>query len=112
MYIRIKSRSLAAKLSDFSHLNSFYLTASFNDHAEKLRGIGFSLPPIAGESLLPGAAFGPASRRNCLGFAVVHREQPKQVAYRQLEWHWYEWRGRHNRIQRSDIREVSYKRYP
>jgi hypothetical protein len=34
-----------------------------------------------------------------------------ETAYRMVEWHWVEWHGR-DRYDRSDFREVPYKRYP
>jgi hypothetical protein len=35
-----------------------------------------------------------------------------ETAYRQVEWHWKEFRGRYDTEDRSKIVEVPYKRYP
>lgn len=79
--------------------------------ARRLREAGFSDSLSVGERVLPRPV-GPRTTFNAEGDYLVHRDQPMEVAYRQVEWHWTEFRGRYDRVQRSDIRDVPYKRYP
>ncbi|MDH3354829.1 MAG: hypothetical protein OEL79_06410, partial [Chromatiales bacterium] len=46
------------------------------------------------------------------GFDIVHRDQEKETAYRQAEWHWKEFRGRYDTRECSKIVEIPYQRYP
>jgi hypothetical protein len=78
-------------------------------HETKLAEIGF-------ERLEPGAAVlpapqGPISLFNAEGKNLVHKDQPKEVAYRQIEWEWTEWHGPYE-VRQSDFRYVPYDRYP
>lgn len=81
------------------------------DHPTHLPDLGFSEPLKAGETVLPPAS-GPVSRRNAEGDEIVHRDQPQETAFRQVEWRWEEFRGRYGREERSRIVDVPYKRYP
>jgi hypothetical protein len=72
-------------------------------------GFGEELSP--GERILPSDVFGPVSRFNANGKNLVHRDRDMETAYRMVEWHWVEWHGPY-RHDRSDFREVPYKRYP
>ena len=76
-----------------------------------LRRAGFSGELLAGERVLPSTVFGPVSRFNANGKELVHRNREMETAYRIIEWHWVEWHGPY-RHDRSDFREVPYKRYP
>ena len=82
---------------------------------ERFRGrlieIGFSPAIASGERVLP-AAVGARSRYNAEGEFEIHKDQPRETAYRQVEWHWKEFRGRYERVDRWDIRDVPYQRYP
>ena len=80
--------------------------------SEKLTGMGFSPALQPGESLLPPAKYGPVSRFNANGAYIVHRDQPMETAYRTVEWHWTEWRGRYDTEEQSKFVDVPYKRYP
>jgi hypothetical protein len=80
-------------------------------HDAALKREGFSSPLSVGETLLPGPR-GKVSTYNAEGGYIVHRDQPMETAYRQQAWSWYEFRGRYNRVLRSRIVEIPYKRYP
>ena len=77
-----------------------------------LKQIGFSSAPVNGETVLPAPLFGPISRYNADGRVMVHKNLPMETAYRQIEWHWTEWRGRYDSEEQSKIVDVPYKRYP
>jgi hypothetical protein len=76
-----------------------------------LARIGFTDQIQVGESVLPSRSFGPVSRFNALGKYKVHRDQPKETAYRTVIWHWTEYHGQ-DRVEQSGVREVPYERYP
>jgi hypothetical protein len=80
--------------------------------ARRLYRIGFSSNLTIGETVLPPADFGPISKFNAEGTYQVHRNRPMETCYRLVEWHWQEWNGRYDRVDRSKIVEVPYKRYP
>lgn len=82
-----------------------------SDHRPKLAEVGFPADLRAGESLLPPTS-GPVSTFNAEGKFLIHRDQPMETAYRQVEWTRMEWRGRYDRVEVSDIRDVPYERYP
>ena len=89
----------------------FAATAPVDRLATLLR-VGFTKKLDEGERVLPTPGFGPISRYNALGKLLKHKDQPKETAYRQAEWHWKEWRGRYDRVDRSKIVDIPYKRYP
>jgi len=76
----------------------------------RLQRVGFTSKAEVGERVLP-SALGPASRYNAHGGTLVHRGQPMETVYRQIEWTWIEWHGR-DRVEKTDFRDVPYKRYP
>lgn len=76
-----------------------------------LRELGFTSELEIGETVLP-APVGPVSRFNADGKFRIHRDQPMETAYRMAEWHWKEWHGRYDRVERSKIVDVPYERYP
>lgn len=77
---------------------------------DRLARIGLSLDAEDGTTALP-APVGPVSRYNAEGKWQIHRDRPKETAYRQVEWHWYEFRGR-DKVEMSDVKDVPYQRYP
>jgi len=77
-----------------------------------LNKIGFSKNPSIGQSVLPASVFGTVSYYNSEGKYIVHKDKPKETAYRQVEWHWTEWRGRYDSEDQSKIVDVPYERYP
>ena len=72
-----------------------------------LARLGFSKPPQNGESLLPSPHFGPVSLFNAEGKQIIHKDRPKETAYRTIEWRWNEWHGP-ERVEKSDFRDVPY----
>lgn len=77
-----------------------------------LRDAGFTKNLEIGDSILPDASFGPVSRFNAEGRFQVHKNRPMETAFRMTEWHWREWRGRHDYEEMSKFVDVPYKRYP
>lgn len=113
MYIRKKVRSLEAHLKPFAPDQGFYVVfAGLEGRLADVAKVGFTVPPAAGERLLPSGEFGIASRRNADGEEIVHKDQPLETHYRQREWTWKEFRGRYDYEEKSKIVEVPYKRYP
>ena len=74
--------------------------------------IGFSAARGVGETVLPAPVFGPVSRYNANGQYIIHRDQPKETAYREVDWHWEEFRGPYETESVSKIVDVPYERYP
>lgn len=113
MFIRKKVKSLEAHLKPFTPADSFYVVfTGLEGRLSEVAKVGFSVPPVAGERLLPSADFGIASRRNADGEEIVHKDQPLEIHHRQREWTWKEFRGRYDYEERTKIVEVPYKRYP
>jgi hypothetical protein len=79
--------------------------------ARRLTAAGFTERLEPGETVLP-APIGPTTRFNAEGGYIVHKDQPMETAYRQIEWTWTEFRGRYDREEVSKIVDVPYKRYP
>lgn len=80
-------------------------------HKSRLTQAGFSKSLAAGETVLP-TPVGPVSAFNANGKYNIHKDKPKETAYRQQEWTWYEFHGRYDRIEKSKIVDVPYERYP
>jgi len=78
---------------------------------QKLSRMGFSEEWTDGESLLPPASAGPSCRKNAEGWLIVHRDQPKETAYREFLWSWTEYHGPYE-YEESRIVEQPYQRYP
>ncbi len=113
MRINRKTRNIAKYLRHIKQGKSYFLGLPIEEvHFDILQRLGFNLPPTQGERVLPDGIFGAASHKNAYGFEIVHREQPKETAYRLMEWKWKEFRGRYDSVERSKIVEVPYKRYP
>ena len=72
-----------------------------------LKLIGFLEPFQKGQSILP-TAVGSISKYNSTGKIIIHRDQPLETAYRQVDWHWQQWDDSWH----SRIVDVPYKRYP
>lgn len=73
---------------------------------------GFPIERKKGECILPAANFGPVSLYNAEGKFIIQKDQPMETAYRTREWHWKEWRGRYDTVERTEFVDVPYKRYP
>jgi hypothetical protein len=87
------------------------MVAVINPDSKLLEKIGFSKEPKNGDTVLPRPQ-GEVSMFNAEGKQLVHKNLPMETAYRTIEWHWTEWHGRYDRIERSDFRDRPYKRYP
>lgn len=74
--------------------------------------IGFTQKLEIGEVVLSAPVFGPVSRFNADGKYEIHRDKPKETAYRVIEWHWKEWHGPYDRVEQSKFVDVPYERYP
>lgn len=81
----------------------------FND---KVQEIGFSQNLKCGETVLPAAKFGPTSLFNAEGKYKSNKNLPMETAYRNVEWRWEEFHGPYDKVERSKIVDVPYKRYP
>lgn len=80
-------------------------------YMDLLKRIGFSSELAVGETVLP-TAVGPVTQFNAEGKYEIHRDQPKETAYRQAEWRWQEFRGPYDTEEMSRIVEIPYERYP
>lgn len=94
----------------FIPLTSDVYVGLVNPSAAILSKIGFSPALQDGETILPRPV-GKITHFNAHGKEIVRKDQPMETAYRTVEWHWTELHGR-TRIERSDFRDVPYKRYP
>lgn len=83
-----------------------------SNYLKLLKKIGFSGKLEMGETVLPSAKFGNISNFNANGGYIIHKDEPKETAYREVEWHWKQWRGRGQFEDHSRIVDVPYKRYP
>lgn len=77
-----------------------------------LVSVGFSDDLQTGDSVLPSGSFGTKSAFNAEGKYIKHKDQPMETAYRTTEWRWIEWHGRYERVEKSRLIDVPYKRYP
>jgi len=82
-----------------------------NPTEARLKRIGFSGDLKDGETVLPKPV-GRASLYNAEGKYIIHKDRPMETAYRTVEWSWTEWHGRYNQVEKTDFRDVPYKRYP
>lgn len=113
MYIRKKLRGIDDHLKPFDSTQAFYVVfTGLEDRLTDVAKVGFSVPPVAGERLLPSGDFGIASRRNADGEEIIHKDLQLETHYRQREWTWKEFRGRYDYVERMKIVDVPYKRYP
>lgn len=85
---------------------------NLNRFQNLLTKAGFTPNLETGEIVLPATVFGPISRYNALGKLLIHKDRPKETAYRMVEWHWQQWKGRDETEEKSKIVEVPYERYP
>jgi hypothetical protein len=113
MQINRKTRNINKYLSHLQQGEIYMLGLPVDVGVEKrLQEIGFTVPLVPGQRVLPPAKNGPASRRNANGFDIIHRDQEKETAYRQVEWHWTQFVGRHETEEMSRVVDVPYLRYP
>lgn len=113
MQINRKTRNIAKYLNHLQPSELYMLGLGLDDDIEKrLAELGFDIPLVPGQRLLPSARKGPACRRNAEGYDIVHRDQPMETMYRQVEWHWTQFAGRYGTEEMSKIVDVPYQRYP
>lgn len=82
----------------------------YNPTKVQLKRAGFGVDMPDGTTILPRIV-GRISLYNAEGKNRIRRDKPMETKYRTVEWHWTEWHGR-DTIERSDFRDVPYKRYP
>jgi len=80
--------------------------------SEILKEVGFPDKLKNGYSILPSFGFGPISLYNAEGKFIKHKDRPMETAYRTTEWRWKEWHGPYDRVEKSKLVDVPYKRYP
>ena len=81
------------------------------DTLPRLKLLGFTVPVVIGETLLP-AAIGPVTKKNAIGSYLLHKDQEKELHFRMIEWKYNEWRGRYDKTEVKKITDVPYLRYP
>lgn len=101
------------KLNPYKNLlpstdNAF--VAYFGVTDAQLNRAGFQHSANLGTTILPSIV-GHVTAFNAEGKELACRNQLMETAYRTVNWHWMEWHGR-DKIERSDFRDVPYKRYP
>lgn len=79
--------------------------------ATKLKRIGFPESLESGSMILP-APIGPASLYNAEGKYIILKDLPMEKSYSSRDWHWKEFHGPYDRIERSKIVDVPHDRYP
>lgn len=108
-----KIMNLEKHLGPITKGNKLIIAAPINSETQYLlTKIGFTDPPELGDTVLPSPKFGNISLFNSEGKDIVRRDLPKETAYRQVEWHWEEWRGYGETEEMSKIVDVPYQRYP
>lgn len=113
MQIHRKTRNIAKYLTHLEGSELFILGLALEPHLqERLKSLGFDIPLTPGQRLLPSASKGPACRRNAEGYNIIHRDQPKETAYRQIEWRWTQFDGRDGTKEMTKLVDVPYQRYP
>jgi hypothetical protein len=104
-------RNLEANLPVVQQGNTIVFAIPLIDEfAGTLAQLGFTDNLNTGETVLP-APQGPVSQYNAEGKYIKHKDQPKETAYRQMEWTWIEWHGP-DQVEQWDIVDVPYERYP
>lgn len=73
--------------------------------------IGFSNDFKEGDSLLPKIV-GKTTSYNSEGSYLIHKNKEKETVYHSALWHWKQWDGPYNTIDRSKIIDRPYQRYP
>ncbi len=114
MQINRKTRNIN-KYLDHLEENELYVLGFLIDGEveQKLEKLGFTLPLVPGQRLLPSSPKGrPACRRNAHGSYIIHRDQKMETAYRQVVWHWTQFTGRNSSEEMSKVVDVPYLRYP
>lgn len=112
MLITKRVKNIDAVLEQFGQRqNVSVVFPNASAQMNRLAELGFTVPLVEGEVLLPAANLGRASKRNANGYEIVHRDQPKQIRYHQIQWTWTEMHGK-DPVERTGIKERPYYRYP
>jgi hypothetical protein len=107
-----RKRKLDDRIARLPNGTTIRLGISLSPEMEReAQAVGFSAELPAGETLLP-PDIGSISRFNSEGKEKIHEDQPMETAYRQREWSWTEYHGRYNPVERTEIVDVPYERYP
>ena len=113
MQISRKTRHIGRYLEHLQPAEPYLLGLAVTEqHQRSLTDVGFEIPLVPGQRLLPPSRKGPASRRNAEGFDIIHRDRPKETVYRQVVWTWTQFSGRHSTEEMSKVVDVPYQRYP
>lgn len=105
-------RIIGANLKGIQSGQDVFVAIPYRDDIrQRLISCGFSENLETGETILP-EAIGPITKYNSKGKYDIHKDQPMETAYRQQEWSWKEFRGRHDFEEKSKIADVPYERYP
>lgn len=80
------------------------------DLKDDLLRAGFDKNLVVGQRVLP-TVVGPVTRYNAEGREIIHKDKPKETAYRQVEWTREEWRGPYTQTV-TDTIDIPYRRYP
>ncbi|SDI59497.1 hypothetical protein [Variovorax sp. OV700] len=113
MQINRKTRNITKYLKHLQPTELYMLGLVVHPGVEaRLKNLGFEVPLVPGQRVLAPARKGPASRRNAEGFDIVHRDRPKEIAYRQVVWTWTQFAGRNHTEEKSKVVDVPYQRYP
>lgn len=83
-------RNVNHYLIGISENENFYVSIKIDDGIwNRLRSLGFSIPLVSGEQILP-RAIGPVSRFNANGCFIKRKDLPMETKYRELcikDWH-------------------------
>ena len=113
MQINRKIRNITKYVNHLQPYEQYMLGLAIQPDVETLlRSLGFEIPLTPGHRVLVSPRKGAASRRNAEGFDIIHRDQPKETAYRQAVWTWKQFVGRNDVEEKSKVVDVPYKRYP
>ncbi|AQV92664.1 hypothetical protein BJN34_02005 [Cupriavidus necator] len=112
MIVARRTRDINRYLTHLAEGATYFLGLRVSaEDSGRLEALGFSVPLQRGESLLPPARRGAASRRNAEGFDIVHRDQPMETAYRQISWTYIQRHGTRE-VEVTEVKSVPYHRYP
>lgn len=102
-------------ISPFTHLTSYkdgdeiYIGINIKeDDLSIIEEMGFSIPLVEGECLLPSPRYGKPFFDNAEGRISIHRNEEKEIAYSYREWDFKDWHGNWH----SAATYIPYKRFP
>lgn len=78
-----------------------------NYESSFLHDLGFTIPLVLGEKVLPDARVSKSAFENSEGKRVVRKDLPMEVMERYWEWSWKDWQG----TSYSDFKYIPYNRY-